>query len=162
MRLLAQSGHSARRAVRQLLTQSGLFSPANESEPNKGHKLVEHVCRCVNIPDDPAAPKTPEDCAGNYEYTPDGSWKGAAAWRASFWLRCGAAPCASAIRSMSPARGANLLGVRRARNDLGALPGPSQPAGRDDHTTRDQCCARVGALRRRKTSRRTRRTCLPR
>jgi hypothetical protein len=47
----------------------------NESEPDKGHKLVESAARCVDIPDDPAAPKIVEDCPGNYEYMPDGSWK---------------------------------------------------------------------------------------
>ena len=29
-----------------------------------------------NIPDDVAAPKSTGDCAGKYEYMPDGSWKG--------------------------------------------------------------------------------------
>ena len=33
--------------------------------------------RCVNIPDEPAAtPMATDDCVGNYEYMPDGSWKG--------------------------------------------------------------------------------------
>ena len=49
----------------------------NESEPDKGHKLVDYAGRCVNIPDDPAAtPMATDDCVGNYEYMPDGSWKG--------------------------------------------------------------------------------------
>jgi hypothetical protein len=48
----------------------------DEKEPEKGHKLVDAAMRCVLIPDDPAAPKVTEDCAGNYEYMPDGSWKG--------------------------------------------------------------------------------------
>ena len=48
----------------------------DEKEPDKGHKLVDYAGRCVNIPDDPAAPKITEDCVGNYEYMPDGSWKG--------------------------------------------------------------------------------------
>jgi hypothetical protein len=48
----------------------------DEKEPDKGHKLVEYAGRCVGIPDDPAAPKYTEDCVGNYEYMPDGSWKG--------------------------------------------------------------------------------------
>ena len=46
-----------------------------ESEPEKGHKLVESASRCVLIADDPAAPKYTEDCVGNYEYMPDKSWK---------------------------------------------------------------------------------------
>jgi hypothetical protein len=48
----------------------------NESEPDKGHKLVDFAARCVGIPDDPAAPKYAEDCVGKYEYMPDESWKG--------------------------------------------------------------------------------------
>jgi hypothetical protein len=47
-----------------------------ESEPDKGHKLVDFGGRCVLVPDDPAAPKSTEDCVGKYEYLPDGSWKG--------------------------------------------------------------------------------------
>jgi len=45
-------------------------------EPEKGHKLVDYAGRCVNIPDDAAALKSTADCAGKYEYMPDGSWKG--------------------------------------------------------------------------------------
>src|SRR6478752_2409532 len=45
-------------------------------EPEKGHKLVDAAMRCVLIPDDVAEPTISEDCAGNYEYVPDGSWKG--------------------------------------------------------------------------------------
>jgi hypothetical protein len=48
----------------------------NESEPDKGHKLVDAAFRCVVIPNDPAAPKYAQDCPGKYEYMPDGSWKG--------------------------------------------------------------------------------------
>jgi hypothetical protein len=49
----------------------------NESEPDKGHKLVEYAGRCVSVPDDPAVPKVTCDCVGKYEYMPDKSWKGA-------------------------------------------------------------------------------------
>ena len=48
----------------------------DEKEPEKGHKLDDYAARCVNIPDDPAAPKYAEDCVGKYEYMPDESWKG--------------------------------------------------------------------------------------
>jgi hypothetical protein len=48
----------------------------DEKEPEKGHKLVDAAMRCVLIPDDSAAPKVTEDCAGKYEYMPDKSWKG--------------------------------------------------------------------------------------
>lgn len=48
----------------------------NESEPEKGHKLAEYAGRCIIVPDDSKAQKYVEDCEGNYEYMPDGSWKG--------------------------------------------------------------------------------------
>ena len=48
----------------------------DEKEPEKGHKLVDFAGRCINIPDDPAAPKYAGDCVGKYEYMPDKSWKG--------------------------------------------------------------------------------------
>jgi hypothetical protein len=44
-------------------------------EPEKGHKLIDYAGRCVNIPDDPAAPRATADCVGKYEYMPDKSWK---------------------------------------------------------------------------------------
>ena len=47
-----------------------------ETEPEKAHKWVDYVGRCVGIPDAPAAPKYTEDCVGKFEYMPDGSWKG--------------------------------------------------------------------------------------
>ena len=47
----------------------------NESEPDKGHKLVDYAGRCVHIPDDAAAPFA-TDCVGKYEYMPDKSYKG--------------------------------------------------------------------------------------
>ena len=48
----------------------------DEKEPDKDHKLVDFAGRCINIPNDPAAPKYAGDCVGNYEYMPDRSWKG--------------------------------------------------------------------------------------
>ena len=45
-------------------------------EPEKGHKLVDYAGRCVNIPDDVAAPKSTGDCVGKFEYMPDGTYKG--------------------------------------------------------------------------------------
>ena len=56
----------------------------NESEPEKGHKLVEYAGRCVIIPDDSNAQKYVEDCLGNYEFMPDGSWKGSGSCTAAF------------------------------------------------------------------------------
>jgi hypothetical protein len=49
----------------------------DEKEPEKGHKLADAVMRCVDVPDDSAAPKYSQDCTGKYEYLPDGSWKSA-------------------------------------------------------------------------------------
>jgi hypothetical protein len=49
----------------------------DEKEVEKDHKLVDYAGRCVDIPNDPAAAKYVEDCAGKYEYMPDKSWKGA-------------------------------------------------------------------------------------
>ena len=49
----------------------------DETEPEKGHKLADAAMRCVLIDDDPAVPKTTEECVGKYEYLPDGSWKDA-------------------------------------------------------------------------------------
>jgi hypothetical protein len=49
----------------------------DESEPDKGHKLVDYAGRCVNVPNDPSAEKVTEECVGKYEYLPDGSWTGA-------------------------------------------------------------------------------------
>ena len=48
----------------------------DEKEVAKGHKLVDAVQRCVLMPDDTTAPKVTEECKGNYEYMPDGTWKG--------------------------------------------------------------------------------------
>src|SRR5215831_354356 len=46
-------------------------------EPEKGHKLVDYAGRCVSIPDDQQTePMYSMECVGNYEYMPDGSWKG--------------------------------------------------------------------------------------
>jgi hypothetical protein len=50
----------------------------DEKEVEKGHKLVDYAGRCVAVPDDPAAPKYTEVCAGKYEFMPDESWKGTA------------------------------------------------------------------------------------
>jgi hypothetical protein len=49
----------------------------DETEPEKGHKLVDSAARCIDIPNDPAAPKYSQECPGKYEYMPDGSWKAA-------------------------------------------------------------------------------------
>jgi hypothetical protein len=47
----------------------------DEKEVDKGHKLVDASVRCIDIPNDPAAPKYSQECKGKYEYMPDQSWK---------------------------------------------------------------------------------------
>jgi hypothetical protein len=63
-----------------IINEAGAIACVNdkwdESEPDKGHKLVEYAGRCVNIPNDSAAEKVTEECVGNYEYMPDESWTG--------------------------------------------------------------------------------------
>ena len=49
----------------------------DEKEVEKGHKLVDADVRCVDIPNDPSAPKYSQECKGKYEYMPDASWKAA-------------------------------------------------------------------------------------
>jgi hypothetical protein len=44
-------------------------------EPEKGHKLIDYGGRCVFIPNDTAAEKATQECAGNFEYMPDGSYE---------------------------------------------------------------------------------------
>jgi hypothetical protein len=64
----------------QTINDVGAIACVNDKwdvkEPAKGHKLVDYAGRCVNIPDEVAAPKSTADCVGKYEYMPDGSWKG--------------------------------------------------------------------------------------
>jgi hypothetical protein len=63
----------------QTINDAGAIACVNdkwdEKEVEKGHKLVDYAGRCVNIPDDAAAPKHTEECVGKYEYMPDKSWK---------------------------------------------------------------------------------------
>jgi hypothetical protein len=56
----------------------------DEKEPAKGHKLADYAGRCVVIPDDAGAQKYVENCVGNYEYKPDGSWKGSGSCNIDF------------------------------------------------------------------------------
>ena len=65
----------------QTINDAGAIACVNDKwdvkEPEKGHKLVDAVQRCVIIPNDAAQPKFVEDCVGKYEYMPDKSWKAA-------------------------------------------------------------------------------------
>lgn len=56
----------------------------DEKEPEKGHKLVDYAGRCVKVPDDSAAAKVTEECAGQYEYMPDESWRASGTCTATF------------------------------------------------------------------------------
>ena len=56
----------------------------DEKEVEKGHKLVDYAGRCIDIPNDPAAPKYTEDCVGKYEYMPDESWKASGSCAVTF------------------------------------------------------------------------------
>jgi hypothetical protein len=64
----------------QTAIEAGTLSCAidkwDETPLGKDHKTVVATSRCVAVPDDPASPKLTEQCTGNYEYLPDGSWKG--------------------------------------------------------------------------------------
>jgi len=73
----------------QTIDEAGALACVNdkwdEKEPDKGHKLVDYAGRCVTIPDDPAAtPMATDDCVGNYEHKPDGSWKGTGTCNVTF------------------------------------------------------------------------------
>src|SRR5262245_42862092 len=74
--LLVVSVANAGKTINEAGALAQVVDKWNETEPDKGHKLVEYAGRGVGIPDDPAAPKVTWDCVGNYEYMPDGSWKG--------------------------------------------------------------------------------------
>jgi hypothetical protein len=53
--------------AKQTINEAGAISCVNDKwdvkEPEKGHKLVDYAGRCVNVPDDAAAPKSTADCA---------------------------------------------------------------------------------------------------
>ena len=73
-------GSGAARAG-QTITEAGALACVtdkwDEKEVEKGRKLVDANVRCVDIPNDPSAPKYSQECKGKYEYMPDGSWKAA-------------------------------------------------------------------------------------
>jgi hypothetical protein len=73
--LLGSGAAKAGQTINDAGTMACVTDKWDEKEQEKGHKLVDAAMRCVLIPDDSAAPKVTEDCAGKYEYMPDGSWK---------------------------------------------------------------------------------------
>jgi hypothetical protein len=72
--LLILGGGSANAG--QTVNEAGTVACAtdkwDESEPEKGHKLVEYAGRCICIDNDPTAQSRPHECVGKYEYMPDG------------------------------------------------------------------------------------------
>ena len=74
--ILAAGGAIAGQTVDVGGTISCVNDKWNETEREKGHKVVDYGGRCIIIPDDPAAKKYVEDCVGSYEYMSDGTWKG--------------------------------------------------------------------------------------
>jgi len=74
--ILAPSVANAGQTIKDVGAIACVNDKWDVKEPEKGHKLVDYAGRCVNVPDDTAAPKSTADCAGKYEYMPDGSWKG--------------------------------------------------------------------------------------
>jgi hypothetical protein len=67
---------NAGQTINEAATMACVNDKWDEKEPEKGHKLVDFAGRCINVPNDPAAPKSAGNCVGNYEYMPDESWKG--------------------------------------------------------------------------------------
>jgi hypothetical protein len=74
--LLGNGAANAAQTIEETATMACVNDKWDETEPEKGHKLVDFAGRCINVPRDPAAPKSAGDCVGKYEYMPDGSWKG--------------------------------------------------------------------------------------
>ena len=73
--ILGDGSASAGQTINEVGSFACVMDKWEEKEMEKGHKLADGVFRCVLIPDDPAAPKASEECAGKYEYMPDKSWK---------------------------------------------------------------------------------------
>jgi len=74
--MLAGGAANAGQTINEAGTVACATDKWDETEPDKGHKLVEYAGRCICIDNDPAAPSRPHDCVGKYEYMPDESWKG--------------------------------------------------------------------------------------
>ncbi|MGB8709185.1 MAG: hypothetical protein WCD39_05385 [Methyloceanibacter sp.] len=74
--ILGNGAANAGQAIDRLGAVVCITDKLDEKEPEKGHKLVDSVQRCVLIQNDAAAEKATQDCVGKYEYMPDASWKG--------------------------------------------------------------------------------------
>ena len=75
--ILGSGTANAGETINEVGTLACVNDKWDEKEVDKGHKLVNFAGRCMKLPSDPSAVKVPMDCVGNYEYMPDGSWKGA-------------------------------------------------------------------------------------
>lgn len=82
--VLGPSLASAGQAINVAGTMACVNDKWDESEPEKGRKVVDYAGRCVVIPDAADAQKYVEDCVGNYQYMPDGSWKSSGTCTAAF------------------------------------------------------------------------------
>jgi hypothetical protein len=67
--ILSSSAANAADTINEAGAMALVIDKWNESEPDKGHKLVDYAGRCVGIPD---------------EYMPDESWKGAGTCTVTF------------------------------------------------------------------------------
>ena len=74
--VIGSGAANAGQTINEAATMACVNDKWDEKEPEKGHKLVDFAGRCINVPNDPAAPKSAGDCVGKYEYMPDESWKG--------------------------------------------------------------------------------------
>jgi len=74
--VLGINGAFAGQTIEKAATMACVNDKWDETETEKDHKLVDFAGRCINVPNDPAAPKSAGDCVGKYEYMPDGSWSG--------------------------------------------------------------------------------------
>lgn len=74
--ILSNGAANAGQTINEAATMACVNDKWDEKEVDKGHKLVDFAGRCINVPNDSAAPKSAGDCVGKYEYMPDESWKG--------------------------------------------------------------------------------------
>jgi hypothetical protein len=74
--ILGNGAANAAQTINETATMACVNDKWDEKEVDKGHKLVDFAGRSINVPNDPAAPKSAGDCVGKYEYMPDESWNG--------------------------------------------------------------------------------------
>ena len=62
--VLGNGGAIAGQTINEAATMACVNDKWEETEPDKGHKLVDFAGRCISVPTD-AAPKSAGDCVGN-------------------------------------------------------------------------------------------------